>query len=144
MIDQPGQELDRPHVPGVPDDIAYLGATIADLSHWMHKVYDALRRQESPNPTIIRLDPGVIVQTTARMRAMFLCFTGGTTTEVMALKVGAANMVQWVNQASDVPLPLPIVIDAGVDLQVVDLTTPAAVNWRCYMTAYVELEDGNA
>jgi hypothetical protein len=153
MIDYPGQELDRLETPGVPDDIKYLGDSLATVAHWSKKVYDALRRQESPNPTIIRLDPdaalpgtakGTIIQTTARMRGLSLVFTGGTALSVFAIRIGSANSVQWIGNVNPMVLPLPIVLDAGVDVQIVDITTPGSTNWRCYMIAYVELEDGNA
>lgn len=143
MINYEHQEHDRIPVPGIPDDIKYLGRGLESVAHWTKKVYDALRRQESPNPTVIRLDPGVTFSTTARMRAVALVFTGGTAAENFALKVGAANAVQWFAPVSGA-MPMPVVLDAGVDVSVVDVTTPAAVNWRAYLVAYVELEDGNA
>lgn len=142
MIDYDKSEADRLAAPGIPDDISWLGGTIRDVAHWTHKVYDALRRQESPNPTVIRLDPGVIWSTTARMRGQTLVFTGGTAADNFALKIGSANAVQWFAPIYG-DIPMPVVLDAGVDIQIVDITTPAAVNWRAYLTAYVELEDGD-
>lgn len=145
MIDYPDQEQDRLTDPGVPDDIKWLGGTIGDVTHWLKKVYDALRRQESPNPSVINLNPGRTYQTSTRMRSYALVFSGGTANNVIGLRVGSAIAWDWVVPASPGPftIPMPIVFDAGVDIKVIDTTVPDTTNWRCRVLAYVELEDGN-
>lgn len=151
MIDYPGQELDRMVDPGVPDDIKWLGGGIAQATHWMKKVYDALRRQESPNPSLINLNPdgtgtnvGRIKRNTTRMRAYAFQFSGGTASEEFALFIGSAAFYNFFVPASPAPftIPMDIPLDAGVDVQVRGITTPTAVNWRAYLWAYTELEDG--
>lgn len=146
MIDYPDQEGDRIAVPGVPDDIKFLGGSIDNVAHWAKKTYDALRRQESPNPSVINLNPGIIYSTTVRMRSYALVFSGGTAGDVMGLKIGSAVSWDWIvpTQPTIVYFPMPLPLYAGIDSQVVDVTTPAAVNWRCRVLAYVELEDGNS
>lgn len=146
MIDYSEQELDRPLVPGIPDDIAFLGAGLKQMTHWMRKTYDALRRQETPNPTVINLNPGVTQQTTAQMRSYALVFSGGTAGEVFGLRIGAAIAWDWIVPTSPgiVTFPMPLVFQAGVDVTVVDQTTPSATNWRCRVLAYAEMEDGEA
>lgn len=142
MIDYPGQETDRPTVPGIPDDIAYLGGTMQTIAHWMKKVYDALRRQESPNPTVINLDAGVVWQSTARFRCQTLVFSGGAAADIIGLKVGNAVTRRWVQGNTSAPVPLPIIIQEGQDVTVVDITTPATTaSLLAYMVAYVEVED---
>lgn len=155
MIDYEGQEQDRPQLAAIPDDIKWLGGNLQDVVHWTHKVYDALRRQESPNPTVLNLDPnagnpgtnkGTIVSTTTRQRAYALVFSGGTAGEVFSVRVGSSNSWDFIVPASPAPftMPCPLIFDAGVDVQIVDITTPGATNWRCKVLAYAELEDGNA
>jgi hypothetical protein len=146
MIDYPAQELDRIEVPGVPDDIRYLGKSLDAIAHWTKKLYDAMRRQESPNPTIINLNPSFTFRTSTRMRSTALVFSGGTAGETFSLTAGRGSIYDWIVPASPAPftLPFPAVLDAGIDYTVASETTPAAVNWRCRVIAYVELEDGNA
>jgi hypothetical protein len=147
MIDYGHQELDRMEDAGVPDDIKWLGQRFdAAMDHWSKKVYDALRRQESPNPTVLNMNPGRIFNNTAKMRCYALVFSGGVANEEMSLRVGTASAWEWFTPASPgtFTIPLPIVFDAGVDVQVVNLTAPAHLDWRCRVLAYTELEDGDA
>lgn len=143
MIDYEKQEEDRVSAPGVPDDIKYLGDALADIAHWTKKVYDAQRRQESPNPTIINFNPGRTFRTSTRMRAIALVFSGGTAAEVFSITAGRGSVFDWIVPVSPAPftIPLPLVLDAGIDYTVASETTPAAVNWRCRVIAYVEVED---
>lgn len=129
---------------GVPDDIKWLGSGLSNIAHWTHKVYDVLRRQESPNPTVINLNPGFTWTTTAKMRAFALSFSGGTAGNNLGLRVGSAVAWDWIVPASPGPftLPLPLVLDAGVDITVVDLTAPGSTNWRCRVVAYTEVTEG--
>lgn len=145
MIDYPDQEQDRLTDPSVPDDIKWLGGTMQDASHWMKKVYDALRRQESPNPSVINLNPGRTFSTSTRMRSYALVFSGGTAGNVIGLRVGSAVAWDWIVPASPAPftIPMPLIFDGGVDITVIDQTTLGSTNWRCRVLAYVELEDGN-
>lgn len=140
----PDQAEDRLDIPGVPDDIKYLGDTMRDVSHWVKKVYDALRRQESPNPSIINLNPGRTYRTSTRMRCMALVFSGGTASEDFAITAGRGSVFDWFVPASPAPftIPLPLVFEPGIDYTVASVTTPAAVNWKCRVLAYVELQDG--
>lgn len=145
MIDYPGQEMDRLTDPAVPDDIKWLGGTMRDVAHWSKKVYDALRRQESPNPSVINVNPGITYATSARMRSYALVFSGGTAGNVMGLRIGSAIAWDWIVPASPAPftIPMPLLFDAGVDITVVDVTTPGSANWRCRVLAYPEMEDGD-
>lgn len=144
MISYPDQDQDRLDIPAVPDDIKWLGDNITSLSHWMKKVYDALRRQESPNPTMIRLNPGVTLRTSTRYRCMALVFSGGTASETIALLSGRGSVFDWIVPSSPgvVVLPFMGILENGQDYVVQSITTPAAVNWTAWLVAYVELEDG--
>lgn len=146
MIDYENQGLDRIPVPGVPDDIKYLGDSMAEMTRWIRKVYDAMRRQESPNPTIINLNPGTTFRTSTQMRCLALVFSGGTAGEEFALTAGRGSIFDWLIPSSPSPftIPLPIVFQAGIDYTVASVTTPAATNFKCRVIAYVELEDTNA
>lgn len=156
MIDYPNQELDRPGpaaVPGVPDDIVYLGDALKEIAHWTRKVYDALRRQESPNPTIIDLStpgatgPATVYQTTARIRCEYLIFSSNFGSEEYALKIGSANRIRWWSSGTGgsggpfAAVPMPIVLEPGVDVSVIDLTNAAHFTIDAYLVGYVELED---
>jgi len=155
MIPYEDQELDRLTDPGIPDDIKWLARRLDEsIAHWTKKTYDALRRQESPNPTNINLNPnalnpaaapGNVWTSSARMRAYALTFSGGTANEIFELRFGRGSVHEWIVPASPAPftLPLDIVFDVGTDVQVVDVTTGTATNWRCRVWAYVEVEDGN-
>jgi hypothetical protein len=141
MIDYPDQEQDRLQDPGVPDDIKYLGNSLDVLSHWMKKVYDAQRRQESPNPTLINIGPGITYQSTVRYRMQML-LTSGAQGDRMRLKFGSAGEFDWINVTGEpVSIPLPLVVDAGADVTVADVTNPDTVAWTAYLVGYVELED---
>ena len=152
MIDYEHQEADRLTDPGVPDDIKWLAQKFdSAIAHWTKKVYDAQRRQESPNPTLIDLNPqgtgtnvGTIRRNSAQMRAYAMTFSGGTASEEFALFVGTAARFQFFLPASPGPftVPLDLVLPAGIDIQVRSITTPTAVNWRAYIWAYTELEEG--
>lgn len=141
------QQEDRLEIPGVPDDIKFLGSGLDTIAHWVRKVYDAQRRQESPNPSIVNLNPGFTYRTSTKMRGLYLVFSGGTAGEVFSLTAGRGSIFDWIVPASPAPftLPFPAVMDAGIDYTVASETTPTAVNWRCRIIAYVELEgDQNA
>lgn len=141
----PDQELDRLEIPGVPDDIKYLGDTIERaIEHWTKKIYDALRRQESPNPSIINLNPGITYRTSTRMRCLALVFSGGTQAEEFVLTAGRGGVMDWFVPVSPAPftIPFPHVFEPGIDYTVASVTTPAAVNWKCRVLAYVEMQDG--
>ncbi len=147
MIDYPAQEFDRPDVPGVSDDMKWLASTLETaIAHWTKKTYDALRRQESPNPSVINLNPGVTSTTSAKKRCYALVFSGGTAGNVMGLRVGSAVAWDWIVPASPAPftIPMPIPFDAGVDITVIDQTAAGSTNWRCRVLAYPEMEAGNA
>jgi hypothetical protein len=146
MIDYPDQAADRLTDLGVPDDIKWLASRFdAAVAHWEKKVYDALRRQESPNPTVINMNPTRIYISTAKMRCYALVFSGGVANEEMSLRVGTASVWEWFTPASPAPftIPLPIVFDAGVDIQVINLTAATHNDWRCRVLAYTELENGS-
>jgi hypothetical protein len=138
----PDQEMQKLETQGVPDDIRYLVEAINESTRMTQKVYDVLRRQEAPSPTVINLNPGFIFRTTVRMRCIALVFSGGTAGEDFALTAGRGSLFDWFVPTSPAPftLPLSIAFDAGIDYQVASVTTPAAVNWKCRMLAYVELE----
>lgn len=143
MIDYEAQAKDRLIIPAVPDDIKFLGDRIDSLAHWMHKLYDAQRRQESPNPSTIRLNPGVTYQSTAAMRPICIVFSGGTAGSNLGIKFSSAVAFDWLVPSSPgiITMPFTQPFDAGNDISVVDLTTPGSVNWRCWALAYVELEE---
>jgi hypothetical protein len=89
------------------------------------------------------LNPGFTYQTTAKMNAYALVFSGGTASDHMALKVGTSTPLDWYVPASPGPftIPCPVLFDAGSDVSVVDLTTPSATNYTAYAMAYVEPAD---
>lgn len=143
MIDYERGWADRLSDPGVPDDIKWLGGGLAQVAHWTRKVYSAMRRQESPNPSVINLNPGVTYGTSTRMRSYALVFSGGTAGNVIGLRVGAAIAWDWIVPTSPAPftIPMPLPLDAGVDITVVDVTAPGSTNWRCRVLAYTEVEE---
>lgn len=146
MIDYPDQADDRQEIPGVPDDIKYLGSSIADVAHWVKKTYDALRRQESPNPTALNFSPNPdrIIRTSTRFRGMALVFSGGTANDPMELRAGRGSVLEWVVPASPSPFTLPWfgIIEPGIDYEIVSPALPDETNWRAYLWVYTELEDG--
>lgn len=148
MIPYEKQSFDRIETPEVPDDIQFLGEKLHQVAHWTKKVYDALRRQESPNPTYIDLSPGVlggsapgVYQSTARIRGQWLLFSGGTAADLFGLKVGNGIRFRWFGGTTPFFWPFPEVVEPGLDMQVVDITTPGAVNWTAMVIGVVELED---
>ncbi len=154
MIDYEDGAMDRLTDPGIPDDIKWLAKRFDDaIAHWTKKTYDALRRQESPNPTLINLNPdplrtgnlGRIWTSSARMRAYALTFSGGVAGEELQLRFGSGAVMEWFVPASPAPftIPLDIVFDVGTDIQVVNITNPDHNDWRCRAWAYTEMEDGN-
>jgi len=100
-------------------------------------------RWNKREPSLIRLNPGVIYQTTAKMWAYALVFSGGTAGDRIGLKVGASTPFDWFVPTSPGPftIPCPVLFDAGSDISVVDITTPAATNYTAYAMAYVEPAD---
>jgi len=141
----PDQDLDRIEIPGVPDDIKWLGDRIDQaLAHWTKKTYDALRRQESPNPTIINLNPGIVYRTSTRMRCIALVISGGTANDPMQLTAGRGAVFDWIIPASPAPftLPMPLIFEPGIDYAVASVASPLETNWRARMIAYTEVQDG--
>jgi hypothetical protein len=145
MIDYPDQAGDRLQDAGVPDDIKWLGARFDDaMQHWAKKVYDAMRRQESPNPSNLNLNPGFIFRTTTKMRTFALTFSGGTAGDHIGLLIGTAVDFDWFVPASPAPFTLPMYLpfDAGVDISIRNITNVDHLDWLCRVWAYTELEDG--
>jgi len=126
--------------PGIPDDIGWLGGEIGSLGKKLQSILDELRGQNSPLQSILNVNPGIVVQTTVRYRGTGIVFSGGTLNDVMGVKIGSAVSFDFIASGEAFYLPLPLIIPSGQDLQVVDITTPGAVNWRCRIYATTELD----
>lgn len=87
-------------------------------------------------PRTILLGPGVVWTTHVRYKIELVTIIGLTPADFFALRIGSANGVGG-PIAAGVPLVLPIseFVDRGVDISVVDVTTPAATNWTAYILA---------
>lgn len=87
-------------------------------------------------PDLLDLGPGLSLTTHVRYRTLGLIFTGGTSTDQFALRVGTRNLLTF--YPGSAWIPFVTTIDRGVTISVVNLTTPSATNWYAMLTAGVE------
>jgi hypothetical protein len=141
MIDYKEME-GRVTPPGIPDDIGWLGDEIGHLGKLLHLILNELRGQNAPLESIINVNPGTIWQSTQRMRATAIVFSGGTPGDVIGVKLSSAVAFDFIVPVSPGPftLPMPMVIPSGQDVSVIDVTTPANTNYKARVLAYVELD----
>lgn len=128
---------------GVPQDLPLAITQMRDhLSRIELLLKTLIEVQSTSNepaapPDLVDLGPGLVQSTHVRYRTVGLIFTGGTATDAFAFKVGSRTLLALYPPQSGF-IPFVQTIDRGVQLQVVDLTTPAANNWQAYLVAGVE------
>jgi hypothetical protein len=128
-----GRQL-NPDIPvpvGMRDYSPDILGTLGRIENLLSATYN-----DSARPRTIMLGPGVIISTHVRYKLNTLVIIGLTPADFFALKIGTAQGIGG-PIAAGVPLVLPIAewVDRGVDICVVDVTTPAATNWTAYLLA---------
>ncbi len=134
--------MNTPNWLGVPQDLpgALLATrdTLARIEELMRVLVEQGERSNVPAapPDLVDLGPGLSLTTHVRYRTLGLIFTGGTSSDQFALKVGSRALITFFPGSSWIPFVQTI--DRGVTIAVVDLTTPAATNWYAMLVAGVE------
>lgn len=118
-------ELDPPVLP-VPEDTLYLGDRLDQILAELNRLREATIEGQRPRPTLkeVLFYDGVAVDTPfgqfststrLRVETVFPILSG--TTSIMTLNIGTRKYRLRVNTGSNsVPLPFPIMIDAGIDV----------------------------
>ena len=121
-----------PGYPGTMRDLSpdILG-TLGRIENLLAATYN-----DAARPRTILLGPGIIWTTHVRYKLNLVVIIGLTPADFFALRIGTANGVGG-PIAAGVPLVLPIAewVDRGVDISIVDVTTPGATNWTGYVLA---------
>lgn len=135
-------------LPGIPEDTKYLADRLDIIAAAIIELRDATIRRELLSPTLLDIltyngaTAGELVgrhSTSLRLRVVSIIPVVTLTTTVMSLMIGQdRKFTTRVNTGSNpAPIPLPIVIDAGVDITA-EIETAQAAGGRAgfYVIAY--------
>lgn len=132
----PGQAIPPPNADARDPDLGLIG-THSLLQQIIDKLEAISTQRQEPPATIIDLTAGTVSKTHVKLRLQWLVVSGGTVGHTLQLKVGVGIRVQVITNVTPAPLPIYLVVDRGVDLQLVD-SDGASVNFAGYIIAYPE------
>lgn len=92
--------------------------------------YAAVERERTIIP--INITVGYFARQPLRVHSFIL---SGAPGDEVAIKVGTANVISFVNVTGD-PHVIPVPMRVVGDVSAVDITTPASTAYRAYMLAY--------
>lgn len=122
---------------------------LADVAANMKRMSDYTARQTSRiSPTLIDLGPlsgkpnagtagGAIWQTTQRFRVTNVLL-GGAAGDNLRLSLGVVKYNFFNNTGAMIFIPFEIEVDRGIDINLADITSPAALGWTFMLQGYAE------
>lgn len=133
-VDQLPSPLDVPlDDPGIPDDVAYLGAKLDRLA----AAAEALGSQRDEPAANIRVFVAGVPQVWSVRTRIKLIRMVNDASATITMTIGSATYILRVRVDSDNLYPLPFIIEPGIALQFDGSASPV---FRVYVVAYPEPE----
>lgn len=127
-----------------PPSVANANESLDSVVKLLQRIANYSERQrEKAAPDAIDLSPtsgsaiASVYQTKTALRVIGMLFSYTTATEFYSLQVGSRGYPFKAGTSGDpIWIPFPIDVARGIDLSIINVTTPGAVNWRAIVFAY--------